>query len=59
MKIFTLFVISLITLTACSPQAQNANAEKLTANASDVKAKVQSAIDLGAQKIAAAESNIN
>lgn len=57
MKIFTLFATSLIILTACSPQAQNTNTEKLTANASEVKAKVQSAIDLGAQKIAAAESN--
>ena len=57
MKNFTLLVASLIMVTACSPQAQNANAEKLTVNASEVKAKVQSAIDLGATKIAAAESN--
>lgn len=55
----TLFGATLIFLAACSPQTQQQNAEKLTNNASEVKAKVQTAIDLGAQKIAAAESQAN
>lgn len=59
MKIFSLFFTVLLMVTACSQQTQNANAKKLTNNAREVKAKVQTAIDLGAQKIAAAESAAN
>lgn len=59
MRIFILFFANLMMLVACTQQTQTTNAEKLTANASEVKAKVQAAIDLGTQKIATAESNIN
>lgn len=59
MKNILLIASVVVIFAGCSPQTQQQNAEKLTSNASEVKAKVQTAIDLGAQKIAAAESQAN